>query len=285
MQHPTQSPEPLPGVVRAESGLHWQRPVGGRARGFTLAELLVVVAILAILGSLTAAGITRTMARGRRVACIANLRQLSMNLVSFVGEYHQYPMFLPKPETRSRYPGQETTWLTIVGGEDAKSALSGSDSGSSLIRCPAFTPPQRDSVSREEQTRLTGFYGYNAFGLVRSDGARPMGLGAKKSPDAAYPHQELPVEAGDVVSPAEMLAMGDGVMGWHSALDDGTMRFERNLHAAPLKGSAARVRNRHEGALVAGFCDGHVETLSLHHLFSTESESYRALWSRNHRPQ
>src|SRR5262249_47503759 len=49
-----------------------------RRRGFTLTELLVVVAILAILASLLLPVLTRTMPAATRVVCLSNLRQLQM---------------------------------------------------------------------------------------------------------------------------------------------------------------------------------------------------------------
>jgi prepilin-type N-terminal cleavage/methylation domain-containing protein/prepilin-type processing-associated H-X9-DG protein len=46
-----------------------------RAAGFTLVELLVVMAIIAVLGGLLLPAFTRALAQGRGASCISNLRQ------------------------------------------------------------------------------------------------------------------------------------------------------------------------------------------------------------------
>jgi prepilin-type N-terminal cleavage/methylation domain-containing protein len=53
------------------------RPVGERARhGFTLVELLVVIAVIAVLVALLLPSLAKAREAGRRAACLSNLRQM-----------------------------------------------------------------------------------------------------------------------------------------------------------------------------------------------------------------
>src|SRR5262249_48438322 len=55
--------------------------------GFTLLELLVVVAIIAILASLLLPSLASAKAPGRRAQCLNNQRQLGLTWVIYAGDY------------------------------------------------------------------------------------------------------------------------------------------------------------------------------------------------------
>ncbi|HEX4085769.1 MAG TPA: type II secretion system protein [Chthoniobacteraceae bacterium] len=56
--------------------------------GFTLMELLVVIAVISILAALVVPVYNRTMATTRSAGCLSNLRQLGMALSSYLGDHN-----------------------------------------------------------------------------------------------------------------------------------------------------------------------------------------------------
>lgn len=57
-----------------------------RAKGFTLIELLVVIAIIAILMAILMPTLNRAREQGRRAACLANLKQLTLAWLMYADE-------------------------------------------------------------------------------------------------------------------------------------------------------------------------------------------------------
>ncbi|MRR39348.1 DUF1559 domain-containing protein, partial [bacterium] len=64
-------------------------PAGPRPRlaGFTLLELLVCIAVIAILASLLMPAVARARSRGQSIACLNNLKQLSLATVVYVDDF------------------------------------------------------------------------------------------------------------------------------------------------------------------------------------------------------
>src|SRR4051794_299704 len=58
-----------------------------RNRAFTLVELLVVIAIIAILASLLLPSLSGAKERGKRAACMSNLRQLAIALHTYADDH------------------------------------------------------------------------------------------------------------------------------------------------------------------------------------------------------
>jgi prepilin-type N-terminal cleavage/methylation domain-containing protein len=72
---------------------------------FTLIELLVVIAIIAILAAMLLPALARAKEKGRQIACLNNLRQLSLSAQMYVGDSQgAYPPRYDGVAVTSRWP-------------------------------------------------------------------------------------------------------------------------------------------------------------------------------------
>jgi prepilin-type N-terminal cleavage/methylation domain-containing protein/prepilin-type processing-associated H-X9-DG protein len=75
--------------------------IAGTKRGFTLIELLVVIAIIAILAAMLLPALAKAKESGKRIACLNNLRQLSLASQMYVNDSRS---FYPPRSSTSRWP-------------------------------------------------------------------------------------------------------------------------------------------------------------------------------------
>src|SRR5262245_22199017 len=85
------SPELL---CRSSAALRRVRP-----RGFTLVELLVVIAVIAVLTALLLPVLVHAREEGRRVTCLSNLRQISQAHLMYLQDWDERlaPWYMPGP--------------------------------------------------------------------------------------------------------------------------------------------------------------------------------------------
>ncbi len=207
------------------------------AGGFTLVELLVVVAVIGLLAALLLPALARSQSSARRAACLSQLRQLALAAQTYTDAYHQtYP---------PAYASTVEAGVTVIRAWDFTTRLSqppqvtagllweGLPVGQ-IQQCPAWRGPANWLADPH-----TG-YNYNTSYL---------GHGQLES----IPE---PARVSDVKQPAATALFGDGEYA------GGANKFMRapwpNPGDAAFRGRWAGTQGfRHGGRSNVAFCDGH----------------------------
>jgi len=61
-----------------------------RRRGFTLIEMLTVIAIIGVLAGLLLPALNSARERGRRIACLSNMKQIGVAILSYAGDHQNH---------------------------------------------------------------------------------------------------------------------------------------------------------------------------------------------------
>ena len=207
--------------------------------GFTLLELLVVVAIIAIVAALTFSGVKSARESSAAAKCLGNLRSLAEANMRYAAEHDGQFCFAQEKTNTIRWHGSRKAVTTKFDPTQGPLAPYLGRDGS-VKECPSF----KQFVSGEDSFENgSGGYGYNA---VYIGGTPRDKWNGERIANVARPERTL-------MFADTALARADGVQEYPYAEPYQWVTPNGRL-AGPLSPS---VHFRHRGAANIVWCDGH----------------------------
>jgi prepilin-type N-terminal cleavage/methylation domain-containing protein len=255
-----------------------------KGAGFTLMELLVVVAIIGILAALLLPALSGAKAKARSTTCINRLHQLGLALQMYVQENgNRYPYVTSLPDPLHDNPA-EANWFNQL---ERYYPIKWTNSA---YHCPGY----RGAIDAGELPPRGhdpyGSYAYNwrgVRGYARQTGPQQnLGLGTAQYDTVHHPHRAAPaVVEPQVKFPSEMFAIVES-------------RFRRETKAQndldcvagmfcgytqyPKTGFPISFPARHGKNYNELFCDGHIAAQDPLILYDPHQTA--VLWNNDHQP-
>ena len=253
-----------------------------KQRGFTVVELLVVIAVIGVLVALLLPAVQAARESSRRTRCANNLRQQGLALIGFEGEHHTLPVgcidCLEPPKRFHSWNSQLLPWLeqaTLrkqVDFAHTSYEAPNIDAGAVVLDvfvCPSTLEPEATSVSKLWKTAAFtdygGVYGVGGEGQDKVDEAwniQPLksdSLGAFVY-DESVAFNEITDGTSNTVACAELLNRRTTECKWINGNNIFAQDVESSINDAVI--TSVGIGSPHPSGAQVAFCDGHVTFLN-----------------------
>lgn len=252
-----------------------------RRCGFSLIELLVVVAVIALLLAILLPSLASARAQARQAVCGSNLRQLGVALHMYAGEFRgrAMPLAYTDPEIIGAqapvywWGTNDSTGVNHAAGfvwQYLQSELR----ADSVYECPdqpwgSYTP--QGATQRD----VTSTYGYNGYYLC-----------PPHTPGWSYQIGHRPWQSIDRLrDPARLFVFGDTMIGWAGGLKNNALLDPPRIYQRPMWriNTSPTTSFRHLGRTQMVHADGHVARYARTDGISTRAPSpvLESLWNEH----
>ena len=216
---------------------------GGRKQTeyFTLIELLIVIAIIAILAGMLMPALNQARQMAFTTACRSNLKQYALGLASYTSESNEYLCYGYNSSSSAStfnhilYPYIFNRPLKLDGYSSTKPV------NVKLYQCPA-------AKYKHVYYTLMSSYGYNYSGVISTSPTQRI-LGYKSSTE-----NNPPTKTGQIKQPSAVFFFGDGRLNITSTLWGDNPAYPNN---APGSDPSEFVPWRHQKQVNILYGDGH----------------------------
>jgi prepilin-type N-terminal cleavage/methylation domain-containing protein/prepilin-type processing-associated H-X9-DG protein len=231
-----------------------------RRGGFTLVEILVVIAIIAILAALLGTGLSQANARHKSIQCKNNERQLVIALALYELDFREYPFGFLGPDS--------SYWFNTMA-----PYLGNAVWGRGVLKCPAY------KFRFSPVNPCGGSYAFNDRG-TRSIGDPHSATANSRSAGLGLRDLGLAIRLDDVKMPSDMYAFGDSPLEHWNDVNWNMGHYYFGFS----EGTSDQLA--HPGFFNMSFVDGHVESVKTNKLWwwwGASPDDMRR-WNTDHEP-
>jgi prepilin-type N-terminal cleavage/methylation domain-containing protein/prepilin-type processing-associated H-X9-DG protein len=233
-----------------------------KSPGFTLIEVLVVIAIITLLAAILFPVFARARENARRASCMSNLKQIAMGVMQYTQDYDEG---YPPTNYQSPTPPETGYWTNSGTGKGIfwQQIIYPYVKNEQVYACP--------SVSRYRTGNgrlLSGHYGANRL-IVTPDGTPPLKLSAIDSPASVY----------------LIMDSGTYVVNWNSVTaPSGSFNYVPGMGqfvAHTFSNSDTQddfMNGRHFQGVNMVYADGHLKWLRSEVLYNQASQADHGAW-------